>query len=109
MSKQLQRSIDFAQNLSPGEQIELVKVIFKNLLEQPSEKLKLIDATFQLLREAVYKSNQPQLPTSSEQYEAAQLQPLRSLLGLWQGFTVTDEDIAEARQEMWSNFGEREF
>ena len=27
--------------------------------------------------------------------------PLQSLLGLWQGFTVTEEDIAEARREMW--------
>lgn len=35
--------------------------------------------------------------------------PLQSLLGLWQGFTVTDEDIAEARREMWGNFGERDF
>ena len=103
MSKQLQQSIDFAQNLSPGEQIELVKAIFENLLEQPSEKLKLIDTIFQLLREAVYKSSQPQLSSSSEQYEAAQPQSLRSLLGLWQGFTVTEEDIAEVRQEMWGN------
>jgi hypothetical protein len=35
--------------------------------------------------------------------------PLKSLLGLWQGFTVTEEDIAEARREMWGNFGERDF
>ncbi|MBI4630312.1 MAG: hypothetical protein HY740_01060 [Chloroflexi bacterium] len=34
----------------------------------------------------------------------------RSLYGVWKdlGFTITDEDIAEARKEMWSNFGERE-
>ena len=34
----------------------------------------------------------------------------RSLYGAWKdfGFTITDEDIAEARKEMWSNFGERE-
>jgi len=32
--------------------------------------------------------------------------PLRSLLGLWadMGFHVTEEDIAEARKEMWGNF-----
>ena len=31
---------------------------------------------------------------------------LRSLLGLWAdlNFHVTEEDIAEARREMWSNF-----
>ena len=37
-------------------------------------------------------------------------QPLRSLRGLWKDFniTITEEDIAEARKEMWGNFGERD-
>lgn len=32
--------------------------------------------------------------------------PRRSLLGLWAdlGFEVTEEDIAQARREMWGNF-----
>jgi hypothetical protein len=32
--------------------------------------------------------------------------PLKSLLGLWKdlNFHVTEEDIAEARREMWGNF-----
>ncbi|MFZ0582087.1 MAG: DUF2281 domain-containing protein [Candidatus Acidiferrales bacterium] len=32
--------------------------------------------------------------------------PLRSLRGLWKGFDIhiTEEDIAEARREMWGNF-----
>jgi Protein of unknown function (DUF2281) len=32
--------------------------------------------------------------------------PLKSLLGLWKdlNFHVTEEDIAEARGEMWGNF-----
>jgi hypothetical protein len=32
--------------------------------------------------------------------------PLRSLLGLWADLNVhiTEEDIAEARREMWGNF-----
>jgi len=32
--------------------------------------------------------------------------PLRSLEGLWagMGFDITEEDIAEARREMWGNF-----
>ena len=30
-----------------------------------------------------------------------------ALGGLWEGVTITDEDIAEVRREMWSNFGER--
>jgi EAL domain-containing protein (putative c-di-GMP-specific phosphodiesterase class I) len=32
--------------------------------------------------------------------------PIRSLRGLWAGLNIqiTEEDIAEARREMWSNF-----
>jgi hypothetical protein len=32
--------------------------------------------------------------------------PLRSLRGLWKGLNinVTEDDIAEARREMWGNF-----
>lgn len=26
--------------------------------------------------------------------------------GLWAGVTITDQDIAEVRQEMWADFGE---
>lgn len=31
-----------------------------------------------------------------------------SLGGLWEGVTITDEDISQVRREMWSSFGERE-
>ena len=31
-----------------------------------------------------------------------------ALSGLWEGVTITDEDIAEVRREMWGNLGERE-
>jgi Protein of unknown function (DUF2281) len=33
-------------------------------------------------------------------------QPLRNLRGLWKdlNITITDEDIREARREMWGNF-----
>lgn len=34
--------------------------------------------------------------------------PLRSLYGLWKGFSVSEEDITEARKEMWRGFGERD-
>ncbi|HRJ42878.1 MAG: hypothetical protein KJZ86_20765 [Caldilineaceae bacterium] len=27
-----------------------------------------------------------------------------SLYGLWKGFSISEDDIAEARQEMWGNF-----
>jgi hypothetical protein len=34
------------------------------------------------------------------------VKPLRSGAGLWagMGFDITEEDIAEARREMWGNF-----
>ncbi len=31
-----------------------------------------------------------------------------ALGGVWEGVTITDEDIAEVWREMWGNFGERE-
>jgi hypothetical protein len=31
-----------------------------------------------------------------------------ALGGLWQDISISDEDIAEVRREMWSSFGERE-
>ena len=31
-----------------------------------------------------------------------------ALGGLWAGITITNEDIAAVRREMWSSFGERE-
>lgn len=42
----------------------------------------------------------------SLQEESTGKSPRRSLSGLWKdmGFHVTDEDIAEARREMWGNF-----
>jgi len=31
-----------------------------------------------------------------------------ALGGLWEGVTITDEDIAQVRHEIWGEFGERE-
>ena len=30
--------------------------------------------------------------------------PRKSLLGLWRGLDLTDQDIADARREMWADF-----
>jgi hypothetical protein len=41
-----------------------------------------------------------------------QLRPkLKSVRGLWKdlGFTISDEDIAKARKEMWGNFPREQF
>lgn len=49
------------------------------------------------------------LANLSKQLEDRAEEPLQSLLGIWQGFSVTDEDITEMRSEMWHNFGDRGF
>jgi hypothetical protein len=47
------------------------------------------------------------------QYKLEQYPPQQTpykpvaLGGLWEGVTITDEDIAEVRREMWGNFGEQ--
>ena len=33
-----------------------------------------------------------------------EIQPRRSLAGLWEGVSVSAEDIDEVRREMWGNF-----
>ncbi|MDL1895689.1 hypothetical protein FBQ82_05410 [Anaerolineae bacterium CFX7] len=48
-------------------------------------------------------------PQIAQAIPAQPQKPLRSLYGLWRGFSITEEDIAQARREMWGNFGEREF
>jgi hypothetical protein len=35
--------------------------------------------------------------------------PRCSLYGLWQGFTISEADLEEARREMWGNFADRGF
>lgn len=48
------------------------------------------------------------VPQIESRLEASSIKPLRSLYGLWQGVNISEQDIADARQEMWGNFGERE-
>ncbi len=36
--------------------------------------------------------------------QATQSTPRKSLRGLWRGLDITEEDIAEARREMWGDF-----
>ena len=55
MSKQLQQTINTAQQLSIAEQFELLKTMFEDLLAQSRAKFKLIDLIIQLLPEAFYQ------------------------------------------------------
>jgi hypothetical protein len=93
MSKQLQQTVNLAQNLSPHEQIELLKAIFENLFNQPLVKFKLIDTLTQLLREAFYRFNQlSQDPFDAyfSQYEPAEVDVA----------TISDEELVELVHEV---------
>jgi len=47
------------------------------------------------------------VPDIERELKAAQLTPRKSLRGLWRGLDITEEEIAEARREMWGNFPRR--
>ena len=55
-----------------------------------------------LLVEQILSDLAQQVPDEPET-----IKPLRSLYGLWQGFSITDDDIAQARREMWGQFAEQ--
>jgi hypothetical protein len=44
------------------------------------------------------------VPDIERELKAAQPTPRKSLRGLWRGLDITEEEIAEVRREMWSNF-----
>ena len=44
------------------------------------------------------------VPDIERELKAARPTPRKSLRGLWRGLNITEEEIAEARREMWSNF-----
>jgi hypothetical protein len=43
-------------------------------------------------------------PQIEYELKATRPAPRKPLRGLWQGLDITEEDIAEARREMWGNF-----
>ncbi len=43
-------------------------------------------------------------PQIQRDLRAAPGKPRKSLRGLWSGLDVTEEDIAQARREMWGDF-----
>ncbi len=43
-------------------------------------------------------------PQIEQELKVARPTPRKSLRGLWQGLDITEEEIAEARCEMWGNF-----
>ena len=71
------------KGVSLEEALDLVKQL------SPLDKARLIERIF---------------PDIERELKAARPTPRRSLRGLWQGLDITEEEIAEARREMWSNF-----
>ena len=62
------------------------------------------------LRELSVDKQQEVLDFASS-LETREKRPLKSVRGLWKdlGISVSEEDIAEARKEMWGNFPREEF
>ena len=58
------------------------------------------------LRELPLQKQEEVLAYISRLKEETRRRPRRSLAGLWAdlGVNVSDEDISQARQEMWGNF-----
>ena len=44
------------------------------------------------------------VPDIERELESGRPIPRKSLRGLWRGLGITDQDIAEARREMWDSF-----
>ena len=44
------------------------------------------------------------VPDIERELTAARSVPRKSLRGLWRGLDITEEEIAEARREMWGSF-----
>lgn len=44
------------------------------------------------------------VPDIERELKSLRSTPRKSLRGLWRGLDITQEDIAEARREMWGSF-----
>jgi hypothetical protein len=85
-------------------QVELKKHVVTILDELPEETLAEVAKFLDYLQ---YKLEHHPLDTAVPSPQQTPYKPV-ALGGLWEGVTITDEDIAEVRREMWGDFGERE-
>jgi hypothetical protein len=71
------------------------QAVLEGLRELPTERQQQVLDFVKSLRQEVKIKQEPQGQVSRRSYK-----------GLWAdlGISITDEDIAEARQEMWGNF-----
>lgn len=83
------KSFEYNEPLSQGCRMTIEELVLEKLRELPPEKQKAV------LEFA-----------SSLENKNDDSKPLRSLEGLWADLNIeiTEEDIAEARREMWGNF-----
>lgn len=58
----------------------------------PNDKARLLEDISAALRRELAQS------------EMEKKKPKRSLLGLWEGLRISEEDIDDARREMWGDF-----
>ena len=68
---------------------ELHEVVTLALKLSPLDKVRLVEQVMTTLEHDL--SEQPSGPR-------------KSLLGIWQGVSISEEEIDEARREMWGNF-----
>jgi hypothetical protein len=87
MTYNLQQGI-YGMRVMTVMEFERVTTLFKSLSRL--EKVELIEQLTAMLKEEIAEE-QPK-------------QPRRSLAGLWEGVSVSAEDIDEARREMMKNF-----
>lgn len=72
-----------------GEQSRLEAVLEQATTLSPIEKIRLVEEVMATLRHDL--TEQPQTPR-------------KPLYGIWSDVRVTEQDIDEARREMWGNF-----
>ena len=48
-------------------------------------------------------------PQIERELQTARPVPRKSLRGIWRGLDVTDQDLTQARREMWRNFPREDF
>jgi hypothetical protein len=73
----------------------MAKAITLDEIVKLTKQLSLLDKV-RLIEELA-----PQIERELTVVQPAELTPLR---GLWKGLDIKDEEIAEARREMWGNF-----
>jgi hypothetical protein len=84
--------------------IELKKHVVEILDELPEETLTEVVRFLDYLQ---YRLERHTVDTAVPSSQQTPYKPV-ALGGLWEGVTITDEDIAEVRREMWGDFGARE-